>query len=164
MTLYEPRNDRHPVEPGLAALGNLTLVGSRALHAWPPIATPESDWDYYLVPPVPEDPTKRDYERLGTAFAGAITAMEAMGLHRLPGEGGPYGKDEQIEGIWRLEPHIAYGRDWPGVDVILTSPKVWERRRLVLARIANAGAGGGLMCRGLKTETSWGMFWWVTRG
>jgi hypothetical protein len=144
---YEPRSDHHPVEPALRSLGELTLVGSRSLHSWPPIATPESDWDFYLVPKP----------------AAATSVLESLGLRRLPGEGGPYGADQQIEGIWRLEAHTAYGRDWPGVDVIVCAPGVAAIRLPVLARIATMGRTGGLLCRGVKSERAWGAFWFASR-
>lgn len=164
MTTYDPRKDPHPVEASIRALGELTLVGSRAILGAEPIATPESDWDFYLVPKVPPEqpewanaPWLRENARMDTVR----NALNKLGFKLLPGEGGPYGRDQQIYGIWRLEAHTAYGRDWPGVDVIVVTPEVWKRRRGVLARIAQLGRPGGLLCRGLKAEVAWGSFWWA---
>lgn len=150
---YDPKADEHPVTPRLRTLGDLTLVGSRAFDAYHKFATAASDWDYYLSPAM----LRHDSEDLHSIEV----ALKQLGFVRLKGEGGPYGADQAIYGIWRFEAHTAYGRDWPHVDVIVCSRAVAAVRLPVLARIANSGVRGGRLCRGLKAETSWGMFWWV---
>lgn len=164
---YEPRKDTHPVLPALQLLGDLTLVGSRALQACPAIATPESDWDYYLTPTADAAaaPSPAVWMRAETArLEEMAAALRSLGFALLAGEGGPYGADQMIEGIWRLEAHRAYGRDWPGVDVILARREVTAVRLPVLERIAQSGRQGGLLCRGLKAEKAWGIHWWAHGG
>jgi hypothetical protein len=148
MTTYKP-SVHHPVAQALGSLGRLTLVGSRAVQCWPldKIAGPDSDWDYYLDVPEPRE---------------LIPRLQEMGFVCLPSEGGPYGADDMIEGIWRLPAGPLYGQHYPHVDVILLHSEIAEWRLEVLAGLRQSERAAQIG-RGIKAEKAWGTFWWLAR-
>lgn len=149
----------HPIAVRLDQLGDLHLVGSRSFgtvfvdgrhcELW----NKESDWDYYLGAKL----TKDGYQ---TSLRPCWTALEAMGFTRLDGEGGPYGRDQLIEGVWRLAAGEAFGVAYPHVDVILGTVEEIAYRMKVWSRIVQSGSP---LPRALKAERAWGAFWWVHR-
>lgn len=149
----------HPVAPELRKNGDLHLVGSRSFGPvytdggkYKELWTDESDWDYYLG----VERRKADTDPM----QWAVSALEAIGLVRLPGEGGPYGRDQLVEGVWRLPAAKLYGTTYPHVDVVLGTKDEIAHRMKIWSRIVQTGSS---LPRGLKSERAWGSFWWVTR-
>lgn len=75
--------------------------------------------------------------------------------------GGPYGSDEAIYGIWRLDAANVFGRNFSHVDVILARAEVGVWRVKVLQDLVFWSAPMGRMARGLKAEKAWGAFWYA---
>lgn len=162
---YSSKSDPHPVEVRLRELGVLTLVGSRAQQD-PQVATPDSDYDFYLWPWAEDvakcPPGQYAWETPEMVRLAQIRkALEEIGFKRLPGEGGPYGSDEAIEGIWRLDAANVFGRNFSHVDVIVARAEVGVWRVKVLQDLVFWSAPMGRMTRGLKAEKAWGAFWYA---